>query len=90
MHTSREIAALIRAGGRAHELIRPYSHEGIEEIQVPFLCTSLSPNTFLDWNYTTTAQAGLNNRVIPYPRGRLLGGSSSTSELFVSSNSDRS
>lgn len=55
-----------------------FSHEGIEEIQVPFLCTSLSPNTFLDWNYTTTAQAGLNNRVIPYPRGRLLGGSSST------------
>ncbi len=32
-----------------------------------------------DWNYTTTAQPGLDNRSYPYPRGRLLGGSSSAS-----------
>lgn len=32
-----------------------------------------------DWNYTTTAQPGLDNRAYPYPRGRLLGGSSSAS-----------
>jgi choline dehydrogenase-like flavoprotein len=29
---------------------------------------SLSPNTQYDWNYTTTAQTGLNGRQIPYPR----------------------
>ena len=33
-----------------------------------------------DWNYTTTAQPGLDNRSYPYPRGRLLGGSSSASK----------
>jgi choline dehydrogenase-like flavoprotein len=32
-----------------------------------------------DWNYTTIAQTGLNNRTIPYPRGFVLGGSSSIS-----------
>ena len=42
---------------------------------------SLTPNkdTPWDWNYTTTAQPGLDNRAYPYPRGRLLGGSSSAS-----------
>ena len=37
-----------------------------------------------DWNYTTTPQPGLNNHTIPYPRGRILGGSSSISKLFSS------
>ncbi|THH10137.1 hypothetical protein EW146_g8464 [Bondarzewia mesenterica] len=63
---------LIEAGFRH----APFN-EGIENIQVPFLCTGLSPDTFLDWNYTTTAQAGLDGREVKYPRGRLLGGSSS-------------
>ncbi|KAJ6593523.1 aryl-alcohol-oxidase from pleurotus Eryingii [Mycena capillaripes] len=30
-----------------------------------------------DWNYTTVAQPGLNGRVLPYPRGRVLGGCTS-------------
>lgn len=48
------------------------SDVGIEAVQVPFFCVSLSPNTPLDWNYTTVAQAGLNGRTVPYPRGRLV------------------
>ncbi|KAJ6592336.1 hypothetical protein B0H19DRAFT_1086858 [Mycena capillaripes] len=28
------------------------------------------------WNYTTTPQAGLNDRVQPYSRARILGGCS--------------
>lgn len=32
-----------------------------------------------DWNYTTVAQGALQNRTIPYPRGHVLGGSTSTS-----------
>lgn len=53
------------------------SDVGIEVVQIPFICASLSPNTPLDWNYTTVAQPGLNGRSVPYPRGRLVGGSSS-------------
>ncbi|KAI0049745.1 GMC oxidoreductase [Auriscalpium vulgare] len=46
-------------------------------IAIPFLCPSLSPGTNVNWNYTTTTQSGLNGRSIQYPRGRVLGGSSS-------------
>ncbi|OCH87208.1 aryl-alcohol oxidase-like protein [Obba rivulosa] len=46
------------------------------EDEVPLLSLSLSPNTSLTWNFTTTPQVGLNGRAIPYPRGRVLGGSS--------------
>ncbi|KAH9177980.1 aryl-alcohol-oxidase from pleurotus Eryingii [Lactarius sanguifluus] len=58
------------------------SDVGIEAVQIPFFCVSLSPNTPLDWNYTTVAQAGLNGRTVPYPRGRLVGGSSSINYMF--------
>jgi hypothetical protein len=40
-------------------------------------------DTILDWNYTVVPQVGLNNRDFPYPRGRLLGGSSSVSKCQV-------
>lgn len=50
------------------------------EPQIPFLCATLTPNTPIDWNYTTTAQSGFDGRSIPYPRGRLLGGSTSVSK----------
>lgn len=36
-----------------------------------------------DWNFTTTAQRGLNGRVLPYARGHVLGGSSSTSKYSI-------
>ena len=35
-----------------------------------------------DWNYTTTTQPGLNGRDLPYPRGKVLGGSTTISELL--------
>ncbi|KAH9915159.1 aryl-alcohol-oxidase from pleurotus Eryingii [Epithele typhae] len=46
-------------------------------IHVPYLGYTLNPNTPYDWNYTTTPQAGLDDRVLTYSRGRVLGGSSS-------------
>lgn len=52
------------------------SNQNILAAQVPFLGSTLSPNTSVTWNYTTTPQIGLNNRTIPYPRGYVLGGSS--------------
>lgn len=47
---------------------------------VPFFCVKAVPFTPWDWNYTTTPQVGLNDRSVVYPRGHILGGSSSVSE----------
>jgi len=33
-----------------------------------------------DWNFTTVNQPGMNGRPLTYPRGHVLGGSTSTSE----------
>ncbi|RDB23531.1 Pyranose dehydrogenase [Hypsizygus marmoreus] len=52
-----------------------------ELITVPFLGPLASPNTPFDWNYTTVPQPAINNRRIPYPRGYVLGGSSSTNYM---------
>ncbi|KAJ7229324.1 GMC oxidoreductase-domain-containing protein, partial [Mycena haematopus] len=40
---------------------------------VPFFAGNLlaGPNIY-EWNYTTTPQIGLNNRAIPYPRGKTM------------------
>nr|VWO99079.1 Alcohol oxidase [Ganoderma boninense] len=53
------------------------SDDGVFGIEVPLLATGLQPNTLYDWNYTTTPQSGLDGRDVVYPRGRVLGGSSS-------------
>ncbi|KAJ7701208.1 hypothetical protein B0H17DRAFT_1046217 [Mycena rosella] len=53
------------------------SNVGVIDSEVPFFCAIVAPNTQYDWNYTTTPQTGLNNRSVPYPRGHILGGSSS-------------
>ncbi|KAF9265032.1 alcohol oxidase, partial [Marasmius fiardii PR-910] len=52
------------------------------DTEVPFFCNPNHPR--FDWNYTTTPQAGLNNRRTPFPRGFILGGSSSVNGLFYS------
>ncbi|RXW19040.1 hypothetical protein EST38_g6809 [Candolleomyces aberdarensis] len=51
-------------------------NEGRLEGQVPYIYQRLFGSNW-DWNYTTTPQPGLNNRVSPYFRGHVLGGSTS-------------
>ncbi|KXN91125.1 Choline dehydrogenase, mitochondrial [Leucoagaricus sp. SymC.cos] len=53
------------------------SPNGVQNISVPFYCLRATPQTPNDWNYTTVPQQGLNNRSIAFPRGHVLGGSSS-------------
>ncbi|KAF7375580.1 Choline dehydrogenase, mitochondrial [Mycena sanguinolenta] len=53
------------------------SNLGVADAIIPFLSTRLGSTTY-DWNYTTTPQPGFAGRSINYPRGRLLGGSTST------------
>ncbi len=55
----------IEAGGRAT----------LPAVADPPLWPTLSGST-LDWRYATVPQRGLDGRVVPYPRGKVLGGSS--------------
>ncbi|KAF8056619.1 aryl-alcohol-oxidase from pleurotus Eryingii [Lyophyllum atratum] len=52
------------------------SNENVIQSQVPWLAPTLW-NTPYDWNYTTVPQVALGNRTMGYPRGHLLGGTSS-------------
>ena len=49
-------------------------------IPVGYLYTMGDPRT--DWCYKTTPQSGLNGRSLAYPRGRVLGGSSSINGMI--------
>ena len=63
---------LIEAGGKDWN---PWIH-----IPVGYFKTMHHPNT--DWCYTTESDPGLNNRSINWPRGKVLGGSSSINGLI--------
>ncbi|KAI1790122.1 alcohol oxidase [Ganoderma leucocontextum] len=49
-------------------------------ISVPGRSSTL-PRSEFDWNFTTTAQVGLDNRPIVYPRGFVLGGSTAINQM---------
>ncbi|KAJ7599875.1 aryl-alcohol oxidase [Mycena floridula] len=57
------------------------SNANVLDSEVPGLAPGLSPNTPYDWNFTTAPQIHLDGRVIQYPRGHLLGGSSSVNYM---------
>ncbi|KAJ7872277.1 aryl-alcohol oxidase-like protein, partial [Mycena olivaceomarginata] len=52
-------------------------NEGVLDSTVPYFVENLlaAPGIY-GWNYTTTPQIGLNNRVLPYQRAHILGGCS--------------
>ncbi|KAJ7151772.1 aryl-alcohol oxidase [Mycena crocata] len=58
---------LLEAGG---------SNDGVLEAEVPFFSNEIGNDPRWSWNYTTTSQAGLNGRIQPYSRARILGGCS--------------
>ncbi|KAJ7499481.1 aryl-alcohol-oxidase from pleurotus Eryingii [Mycena latifolia] len=63
------------------------SNSGVLNIEVPFFAPRATPFSAVDWNYTTTPQIGLLNRSITYPRGFVLGGSSSVNYLVYTAGS---
>lgn len=63
-------------------LISEHRNANVLDVIVPFLGPQATPDTPQDWNYTTTPQAGLGGRSIAYPRGFILGGSSSVSKIL--------
>ena len=64
--------ALLEAGGRDRN---PWIH-----VPVGYFKTMGNPKT--DWRYTTQPDPNLNGRSIPWPRGKVLGGSSSINGLL--------
>ena len=68
----RRSVALVEAGGRDRS---PWIH-----IPVGYFKTMGNPKT--DWRYRTEPDPGLNGRSIAWPRGRVLGGSSSINGLL--------
>lgn len=68
----RYTVAMIEAGGRD---TNPWIH-----IPVGYFKTMGNPKT--DWRYNTANDPGINGRSIPWPRGKVLGGSSSINGLL--------
>lgn len=68
----RYSVALLEAGGKD---TNPWIH-----IPVGYFKTMGNPKS--DWQYQTQADAGINGRSIKWPRGRVLGGSSSINGLL--------
>ena len=85
-HASRAIVTLIEPQQQRSPcihyptpILRPITgHCEFDQPRLHILCLQLKQQ--YDWNYTTTPQSGFNGRSVPYPRGRILGGSSSISK----------
>ena len=58
----------------------------VNDIQVPYFVVDIPPS--FDWNYTTVPQKALQNRTLSYPRGHVLGGSTSTSAVSTHTTTD--
>ncbi|KAJ7761453.1 aryl-alcohol oxidase-like protein [Mycena olivaceomarginata] len=56
------------------------SNVGVLDSTIPLFAVNFLEQTIYDWNYTTTPQSGVNNRVLDYLRARMLGGCSSHME----------
>lgn len=52
------------------------------EVQMPMAWTSAAANPAIGWGYATAPEPHANNRQIPQPRGRVLGGTSSINGMM--------
>ncbi|KAF4607928.1 hypothetical protein EYR40_000264 [Pleurotus pulmonarius] len=73
----RNVRVLVVEAGRRWLLI----HLKESNIRIPFNAPIATPGTPFDWNYTTVNQVALNNQPEAYPRGKVLGGTSTTNYL---------
>ncbi|KAF7368950.1 Pyranose dehydrogenase 3 [Mycena venus] len=58
------------------------TNEGVVESEAPLLVSKMLTHPIWSWNYSTIPQSGLNGRVIPYQRARILGGCSAHNGMF--------
>jgi choline dehydrogenase len=71
---------LSSAGDRRVLLLEAGGPADLPEIAVPSAWPKLSGSA-VDWRYVTSGQANLGGRIVPYPRDKVLGGSSSINAL---------
>jgi choline dehydrogenase len=69
------LAHRLGRAGRRVLVIEAGGHASLPAVADPPQWLALSGGP-LDWRYTTVPQPGLDGRVIPYPRGKVMGGSS--------------
>lgn len=58
-----------------------HDHRGNPQIDIPGHFGSLVDDDEFDWKFETTPQDGLGGRVLSWPRGRVLGGTSALNFL---------
>ncbi|KAJ7489550.1 pyranose dehydrogenase [Mycena latifolia] len=58
------------------------TNEGVVDSEAPFLVIDMMSHPIWSYNYSTTPQSGLNGRVVPYARARILGGCSSHNGMY--------
>ena len=63
-------------------LIEAGSHDNYVWVHIPVGYLYCIGNPRTDWLYRTCAEPGLNGRALSYPRGRVLGGSSSINGMI--------
>ncbi|KAL4264950.1 GMC oxidoreductase family protein [Pleurotus pulmonarius] len=71
----RNVRVLVVEAGRSD------NGTDVANIRIPFNAPIATPGTPFDWNYTTVNQVALNNQPEAYPRGKVLGGTSTTNYL---------
>ncbi|KAK0233886.1 pyranose dehydrogenase [Armillaria fumosa] len=57
------------------------SDRDLLSLEIPYLVDLLGNDPY-NWNYSTTVQPGLNNRTTAFPRGHVLGGSTSINAMM--------
>ncbi|KAJ7131692.1 pyranose dehydrogenase [Mycena crocata] len=58
------------------------TNEGVVDSEAPFQVIEMLTQPIFSYNYSTTPQPGLNGRILPYARGRILGGCSSHNGMY--------
>ncbi|KAF4579556.1 hypothetical protein EYR36_001374 [Pleurotus pulmonarius] len=70
-----KVSVLVVEAGRSN------NGTDVAPIRIPFNAPAAGAGSVFDWNYTTVDQWSLNGDPEPYPRGKVLGGSTSTNFL---------
>ncbi|KAF5346524.1 hypothetical protein D9756_007364 [Leucocoprinus leucothites] len=58
------------------------SDQDVFSVQVPALAADIWFGSSVDWNFTTPPQTNTNDRVLEYPRAKILGGCSSHNDMI--------
>ena len=81
----RHKVVVLEAGGDdrpSRHLLDPAQAMSTMNIHIPAGFTNMLKDPRVNWNYLTEPDPGIDNRQIPFPRGKVLGGSSSINGIL--------